>query len=158
MRRFLIAFAAAAASLTTTGCGPEHPARAAAPSAEAIVVHKTPWCGCCGDWVEHLREHGMHVSVIEHEDLAPVRARLGVPPELTSCHTAEAAGYTIEGHVPAGDIARLMAERPDDVRGLAVPGMPVGSPGMEAGDRVDPFDVIAFGDGEQRVYAEYPSD
>lgn len=121
----------------------------------AITVHKTPWCGCCGDWVDHLRADGFDVTVHEHEELSPVRTRLDVPLALGSCHTAEVSGYAIEGHVPAADIRRLLDERPDGVRGLAVPGMPVGSPGMEMGDREDPYEVIAFGDRGQQVFTEY---
>ncbi len=121
----------------------------------AITVNKTPWCGCCGDWVDHLRADGFDVTVHEHEDLSPVRTRLDVPLALGSCHTAEVNGYAIEGHVPAADIRRLLDERPDGVRGLAVPGMPVGSPGMEMGDRQDPYDVIAFGDRGQQVFTQY---
>jgi hypothetical protein len=120
-----------------------------------ITVHKTPWCGCCSDWVAHLQENGLSVTVVEQRDLTRTRASLHVPTELASCHTAEVAGYSIEGHVPAGDIRRLLLERPDGVRGLAVPGMPLGSPGMEVGGRSQPYDVIAFGDGERRVYARY---
>ena len=127
-----------------------------APDALDITVHKTPWCGCCGDWVEHLRDHGLSVTVVEHDDLTALRASLGVPAALASCHTAEAGGYSIEGHVPAREIRRLLLERPEGVRGLAVPGMPIGSPGMEAGGRRQPYDVIAFGEsGERRVYQSY---
>ena len=128
------------------------PSRAGDP---AITVHKTPWCGCCNDWVEHLRADGFAVIVHEHEDLSPVRSRLDVPLALGSCHTAEVDGYAIEGHVPAADIRRLLEQRPAGVRGLAVPGMPVGSPGMEMGDRKDPYDVVAFGDGGHEVFTEY---
>lgn len=131
----------------------------AAPTAQAegpsITVHKTPWCGCCTDWVEHLRDDGFDVEVHEHEDLSPIRTRLEVPLALGSCHTAEVEGYAIEGHVPASDIRRLLDEKPEGVRGLAVPGMPVGSPGMEMGDRQDPYDVVAFGDEGHSVFTEY---
>lgn len=88
------------------------------------------------------------------DDLSPVKTRLGVPQELQSCHTAEIDGYVIEGHVPAADIERLLEERPD-ATGIAVPGMPVGSPGMEYGERKDPYDVILFGGDEQKVYASH---
>ncbi|MAT66285.1 MAG: CopG family transcriptional regulator [Gammaproteobacteria bacterium] len=130
---------------------------APAPAApeDTITVHKTPWCGCCGDWVDHLRVEGFDVTVQEHDDLAPVRTRLGVPLALSSCHTAKVDGYVIEGHVPATDIRRLLLERPKGVRGLAVPGMPVGSPGMEMGDRKDPFDVVAFGDDGTQVFQSH---
>ncbi|MGY3617356.1 DUF411 domain-containing protein [Bradyrhizobium sp. USDA 10063] len=108
-----------------------------------ITVHKDPNCGCCTGWVQHLRDAGFKVRVDETSDLEPVRVRLGVPPELAACHTAEVNGYIVEGHVPAAAIRRLLSERPN-VRGLAVPGMPVGSPGME-GDRPEPYTVISFG-------------
>ena len=121
----------------------------------AIRVHKTPWCGCCGDWVAHLEANGFEVTVVEQEDLTPVKDLLGVPRPLGSCHTAQVDGYVIEGHVPAADIRRLLLERPDGVRGLAVLGMPVGSPGMEMGDRRDPYDVVAFGDDEPYPFTEY---
>lgn len=121
----------------------------------AVTVNKTPWCGCCNDWVAHLREAGFDVTVHEHEDLTPIRQQLGVPLSLGSCHTAEVAGYAIEGHVPAADIRRLLEERPAGVQGLSVPGMPVGSPGMEMGDRRDPYDVVAFGEAGQEVFTEY---
>jgi len=121
----------------------------------SITVHKPPWCGCCGDWVDHLRADGFDVEVHEHEDLSPIRTRLEVPLALGSCHTAEVNGYAIEGHVPAADIRRLLDQRPEGVRGLAVPGMPVGAPGMEMGDRRDPYDVVAFGEDGHHVFNEY---
>ena len=130
---------------------------APAPAApeDTITVHKTPWCGCCGDWVDHLRVEGFDVTVQEHDDLAPVRTRLGVPLALSSCHTAKVDGYVIEGHVPATDIRRLLLERPKGVCGLAVPGMPIGSPGME-GANPEPYEVLLFqADGSARVYARH---
>lgn len=122
--------------------------------AQEITVYKTPSCGCCTKWVDHLAENGFEVTVQSLDDLSPVKSRLGVPQELQSCHTAEIDGYVIEGHVPAGDIERLLEERPD-ATGIAVPGMPVGSPGMEYGARKDPYDVILFGGDEQKVYASH---
>ena len=119
----------------------------AAPQKTRITVWKSPSCGCCGKWVEHLVEHDFDVEVVEEAAMAPMKAHLGIPTELQSCHTAKVDGYLIEGHVPAADIRRLLAEKPA-VRGLAVPGMPVGSPGMEMGERFDAFDVLAFGDGQ----------
>lgn len=151
-RRLLIGLSALIAlGAVVTGVRAGETAVPAAP----ITVHKTPWCGCCSEWVAHLRDDGLAVTVVEHDDLSAVRDELGVPAELSSCHTAEVTGYAIEGHVPARDIRRLLLERPEDVRGLAVPGMPLGSPGMEAGGRKQPYDVVAFGDGERRVYARY---
>ena len=109
----------------------------------AMTVWKTPWCGCCGSWVEHMREQGFSVAVREVEDLDPIKRMAAVPEKLQSCHTARVGGYVIEGHVPAADVKRLLSSRPD-VRGLAVPGMPSGSPGMENGMH-DPYDVLLIG-------------
>lgn len=119
-----------------------------------VTVWKTPSCGCCGAWVDHMRANGFRVTVHEAEDLRPIKQSRGVPDQLQSCHTAEVAGYTIEGHVPAVEVKRLLAEKPK-ARGLAVPGMPIGSPGMEQGDRKDPYDVVLFKrDGTRSVYAK----
>ncbi len=123
-------------------------------AAAEMTVYKTLSCGCCTKWVDHLEENGFEVTVHSVDDLSPVKSRLGVPQTLQSCHTAEIDGYVIEGHVPAEDIRRLLDERPD-ATGIAVPGMPVGSPGMEYGDRKDAYDVILFGDGEQETYATH---
>ena len=130
---------------------------AAAPSLTLakITVHKTPWCGCCTGWSAHLREAGYEVTEIKHEDLAPIKARLGVPEALEGCHTAEVEGYAIEGHVPAADITRLLALRPKAL-GLAVPGMPMGSPGMGSGDERDAYDVMLFDAETNSVFAHYP--
>ena len=128
------------------------PALAASPR---IVVHKDPNCGCCGAWVDHLRADGFEARVIESTQLNRVKARLGVPDTLSSCHTAEIEGFIIEGHVPAGSIRKLLSQRPK-IRCLAVPGMPVGSPGMEVeGTPPDTYDVIAFGPSGQSVFASY---
>jgi hypothetical protein len=97
------------------------------------LVHKSPSCGCCGLWVEHLEDSGFRVEVRNSDDVNPVKQRLGVPYGKGSCHTAEIGGYFIEGHVPAEDIKRLLAEKPD-AKGLVLPGMPMGSPGMESPD------------------------
>ncbi|MGE0766386.1 MAG: DUF411 domain-containing protein [Hyphomicrobiaceae bacterium] len=119
----------------------------------SITVWKDPNCGCCGGWVEHLRHNGFAVTMIETGDVQAIKAERGVPAELASCHTAEIAGFTIEGHVPAQAIARLVTEKPA-ARGLAVPGMPVGSPGMEGG-RPEPYDVVLFADGTTSRYARF---
>lgn len=109
-----------------------------------ITVYKPTYCGCCAGWVEHMEEAGFDVVVEEMENPATVKAELGVPSGLESCHSAVVDGYVIEGHVPADVVARLLRERPD-IEGLAVPGMPVGTPGMEAADgRHDPYDVVMF--------------
>ena len=123
---------------------------------QTVTVHKTPWCGCCAKWAEHLETNGFDVVIHEHEDLTPIRSELGVPAKLQSCHTGEVDGYAVEGHVPAADIRRLLTEKPD-ARGLSVPGMPMGSPGMEMGGRVDAYDVVLFSDRGEEVYASYPS-
>ena len=111
-----------------------------------IQVYKTPTCGCCTLWIDHLRASGFVVEATDLPDLRTLKAMNGVPNELSSCHTATVDGYVIEGHVPASDIRRLLAERPK-IAGLAVPGMPMGSPGMEHPDatRHEAYDVIAFG-------------
>jgi hypothetical protein len=121
---------------------------------DTITVFKSPTCGCCADWVDHIREHGFAVIVRDMADVTPVKNASGVPQALRSCHTAKGAGYVFEGHVPADLMARVLRERPT-VRGLAVPGMPVGSPGMEAGGRKDPYEVLTFdARGKTTVYAE----
>jgi hypothetical protein len=119
------------------------------------VVHADPLCGCCGAWVEHLVEAGFPVDVRETGELNRIKARLGIPGDLASCHTAEIDGYLVEGHVPADAIKRLLAERPD-ARGLSVPGMPIGSPGMEVpGVEDDTYDVILFGPSGRSAFARY---
>lgn len=120
-----------------------------------MVVNKDPNCGCCSGWVDHIKAAGYEVRVNDLASLNQIKARLGVPGALASCHTAEIDGYVIEGHVPAAAVKRLLSERPA-ARGLAVPGMPVGSPGMEVpGTPDDTYDVILFGTGQQRVYARF---
>ncbi|MCC2653941.1 MAG: metal-binding protein [Microvirga sp.] len=120
-----------------------------------ITVTKDPSCGCCTGWTEHVRAAGFSTEVVETNELNRAKVRLGVPAHLYACHTAEVDGYVIEGHVPAPTIRRLVAERPN-AKGLAVRGMPVGSPGMEvAGAEPETYDVIAFGpEGESR-FARY---
>jgi hypothetical protein len=120
-----------------------------------MVVTKDPSCGCCGAWVDYIRAAGFKVEVVESPDMNRIKARLGVPRDLASCHTAEIGGYVLEGHVPADSIKRLLAGKPA-AKGLAVPGMPVGSPGMEvAGVEPDTFDVILFDASGQRPFARY---
>ena len=118
-------------------------------------VSKDPNCGCCSGWVEHVQAAGFQTTVIEMSDLAPLKARLKVPSRLASCHTAEIGGYVIEGHVPAAAIKRLLLERPRAI-GLAVPGMPVGSPGMEVNGTADePYEVMLFGPSGDRSYGRF---
>jgi len=106
-----------------------------------VLVHKSPTCGCCTAWVDHMRQAGFPVEVRNVDNLDPVKTRLGIPYGKGSCHTAEVAGYFVEGHVPAADIKRLLAQQPD-AKGLVLPGMPLGSPGMEVPDgTVQPFTV-----------------
>lgn len=120
-----------------------------------MTLTRDPNCGCCGGWVTHAQAAGFQVEVIEAADLAPLKARLGVPEALMSCHTAEIGGYVVEGHVPAAAIKRLLAERPQ-AKGIAVAGMPVGSPGMEIPGRPpETYEVLLFAVGEQRVFARY---
>ena len=124
-------------------------------AAATIEVVKSPYCGCCTHWVEYLRAEGFEVRVVEAEDVTPTARRLGVPDDLRSCHTASIEGYAIEGHVPAADIRRLLEQRPQ-AAGIAVPGMPVGSPGMEQGDRRQSFQTILFTrEGRRSVFARH---
>ena len=122
--------------------------------ATTIAVIKDPACGCCTEWVEHLRREGFTVSVTDTPDQPAISARMGVPAELRGCHTATIGGYVIEGHVPAADIRRLLAERPKAI-GLAVPGMPMGSPGMEQGGRTEPYVTVLFDQASGRVFARH---
>jgi len=151
-------------ALLVSGCAPEASAEsgetAAATDSGAIVdatlaatiaetptikVYKSPTCGCCALWVDHMRAAGFELDVLDMDDADLIRVKLdaGVPLRMQTCHTALVDDYVFEGHIPAEVIARFLAEKPA-ARGLAVPGMPIGSPGMEFGDRVDPYDVIRF--------------
>ena len=125
------------------------------PSGPQITVYKSPTCGCCKKWVAHLEDNGFDVTAKNVADVNPVKAENGLPPVLASCHTALIDGYVIEGHVPADDIKRLLKEKPA-IAGLSVPGMPVGSPGMEQGGRKDKYDVVAFDNKNQMtVFSSY---
>lgn len=172
IRSYLFVLALAAAPLLVGGCAKSEPqagasaaaesraeaATAAEPtaqlaSAELPVVHvyKSPTCGCCADWVTHMEEAGFRTEVQDMHNVAPIKARAGVPNHLHSCHTALIGDYVVEGHVPADVIRRLLAEKPN-VTGIAVPGMPMGSPGME-GPYEDRYDIVAFQHGGgQYVY------
>jgi hypothetical protein len=120
-----------------------------------IVVSKDPTCGCCTGWVNHLRQAGFSADVIETSDINRVKVRLGVPNDLASCHTAEIGNYVIEGHVPADTIKRLLAENPVG-KGLAVAGMPMGSPGMEMeGMAPEIYEVVLFGPSGRTTFAQY---
>lgn len=122
--------------------------------ATVVDVWKSPSCGCCGGWIEHMRDAGFAVTVRDTEDMAAVKAAKGVPEALGSCHTAVVDGYVVEGHVPAGDIRRLLAERPQ-AKGLAAPGMPQDAPGMDMNSG-EPYQVMIFGDnGSRGIFARH---
>lgn len=122
---------------------------------EEVVVHKDPNCGCCGKWAEHMRANGFKVKEIATTAMGAIKRDAGVPQALGSCHTAKVGGYVVEGHVPAADVKRLLAEKPK-VIGIAAPGMPMGSPGMEGPYQADRYDVVAFdADGKSRVFASH---
>lgn len=130
-------------------------ARASAAAPATVTVYKNRSCGCCGGWVEHMKAAGFPVEVVTTPQVNRVKVRLGVPDDLASCHTAEVGGYVIEGHVPADAVKRLLAEKPQ-ARGLAVPGMPIGSPGMEVeGADPDTYDVVLFGASGRTAFARY---
>ena len=144
-----VASAVASAAVSTVTPAPT-------PALASVLVHKSPTCGCCELWVEHLRKAGFQVQVRNEENLNPIKERLGVPYGKGSCHTAEVGGYIVEGHVPAEDIKRLLAEKPD-ARGLVLPGMPLGSPGMEVPDGTGmPYTVeLVKRDGSTVAYAKH---
>ncbi len=163
-RRALVAGLAGLGGLVITGCSrsPE-PGQAqvdaladsqAAPQRASMTVYRDPSCGCCKAWAEIAGEAGYRVSVVDRPDMSAIKRKLGVPEELASCHTTVVGGYVIEGHVPLAEVRRLLAARPAGIKGIAVPGMPRGSPGMEMPDgSTDPFEVMAFGrDGEVSVF------
>ena len=129
---------------------------ACAAQAAGLTMDRDANCGCCLAWAGHVERGGVHdVEAVSHPDMAAVKAAHGVPADLLSCHTAVVDGYVIEGHVPVADIDRLLAERPEGVAGLAVAGMPVGSPGMEHGDHRQAYQVIAFGPDGRKVWSSY---
>ncbi len=123
-------------------------------NANEVVVYKSPSCGCCGNWVNHLEQSGFKVQVHNSDDMDSVKNQLKVPYEMGSCHTAVVNGYVVEGHVPADDTKRLLAEKPK-VRGISAPGMPIGSPGMEQGNEKEAYQVVAFGDQGFKVFAQH---
>ena len=117
-----------------------------------VMVYKSATCGCCGKWVDHMREAGFEVKTTDVEDVSAYKKKYGLPAGMGSCHTAIVDGYVVEGHVPADDVIRLLRERPD-IAGIAVPGMPAGSPGMEGANAVQ-YDIVAYhADGTTSVYA-----
>jgi len=141
-RPILLSIAAAAAFLST------------AANAAQLTVLKSPYCGCCAKWIEHVQQHGFTVKVVATEDMNAVKQRLGVPDRLASCHTTMASGYFIEGHVPAADIKRLLAQKPK-ATGIAVPGMPGGSPGMETAAKEPYATVLVRPDGTMAIFARH---
>ena len=127
----------------------------AAEELPTVEVYKSPSCGCCGFWVEHMKQSGFKVNIHNVQDVTPVRQNFGVPDAMASCHTAVVGGYAIEGHVPAADVKRLLRERPK-AAGIAVPGMVQGSPGMEQGRGKDPYSVVLFSKGgKTSVFAQH---
>ena len=153
-RRSVILGATAVAGLTLLGCsargtasetGEEKPPGRTTGATNAMLVFRDPSCGCCHTWAEIAGKAGYDVELRDHPDMPGLKRRLGVPEQLASCHTAQIAGMVIEGHVPLEDVARLLEERPAGIKGIAVPGMPLGSPGMEVPDGTkQPFTVMAF--------------
>lgn len=130
-------------------------AAAGDPGELEMTVYLSPTCECCSGWVEHMEDHGFETDLQFSDDLEAVKEEAGVPRDLVACHTAVIGGYVVEGHVPADDVKRFLEEEPE-VAGLAVPGMPMGSPGME-GPRQDEYDVLAFQrDGETEVFTSHP--
>ena len=156
-RRVLLSGGMALGGLMLVGCSPSDGQKAASsenisagqalPNAQkaAMTVYRDPSCGCCEAWARIAGEAGYQVRLLDDNDMTAVKQRLGVPAELASCHTSVVDGYVVEGHVPLDQVDRLLRERPSDIKGIAVPGMPIGSPGMEAPDgRTEPYQVVAF--------------
>jgi hypothetical protein len=142
-RLVLVAFAAAAAFVSS------------AANAVELTVHKSPYCGCCAKWIEHVEKHGFTVKIVETEEMMAVKKRLGVPDKMASCHTTQVGGYFVEGHVPAADIKRLLAEKPK-AAGIAVPGMPAGAPGMEMGSQRQPYATMIVGkNGQASIFVRH---
>lgn len=138
MRRFAVLLLAGSAGLAHVA------ASRAQDAAPAVTVYKSATCGCCSQWIEHMRTHGFSVKSVDVEDVTTIKHQYGIPAGAGSCHTALVGGYVVEGHVPAADVKRLLAEKPKVV-GIAVPGMPAGSPGMEVpSGRVDRYTVVSF--------------
>ena len=151
VRTFALGLSVVALALTTGAAPASIDAAAKKPT---ITVYKDPGCGCCKSWIEHLIKHGYRVDAKDTPQMTEIKRSLGVPAGLSACHTGVVNGYLIEGHVPAADIARLLKEKPK-VAGLAVPGMPMGSPGME-GPRKQHYQVLSFDKaGKTKVFASY---
>lgn len=145
----------AGASVIVASAASIIPACAAPASDKKIIVYKTPTCGCCSAWIEHLTAAGFEAQIVDQPDLTPIRARLGAPDDLRSCHLAIIGRYIVEGHVPADSINMLLSAAPDAV-GVFVPGMPLGSPGMEGPYGSQPYDVILLRkNGKREVFDRY---
>ncbi|GLQ23897.1 hypothetical protein GCM10007853_17710 [Algimonas ampicilliniresistens] len=160
MRRLVIACVAAiglVACSADRNASETQAASATAPTVAHITVHKTPTCGCCTQWVEHVVAEGFSVTVHDHADLTPIRKRLGIPERLASCHSAEVDGYALEGHVPASDILRLLSERPDAI-GLSVPGMPASAPGMDMEGVKQSYATLLFDADTATVFTRHDGD
>ena len=123
--------------------------------AATLTVYKSASCGCCAKWVEHVQKHGLSAKVVNVDDIMAVKAKAGIPEKLASCHTSMVNGYVVEGHVPAADIKKLLAAKPKAI-GIAVPGMPMGSPGMEHGDHRQPYKTLLIkADGTTSTFAQH---
>ena len=121
-----------------------------------MTVYRSPSCGCCGGWIAHMKKQGFEITDIKTEDMDAIKQKYNLPSELASCHTSIIDGYVLEGHIPADDIKRFLTQKPDNLKGLAVPAMPIGTPGMESGDIKQPFAVVAFNrQGETTVFNQY---
>lgn len=149
-------FATIALTIGLTACSKE-PSTGTPPDSNlpTVVAYRSPSCGCCERWIEHMRSAGFRVNVKVTDNMYPIKSQAGVPPGGGSCHTAQVGDYFVEGHVPAADIKRLLVEKPD-ARGLTVPGMVRGSPGMEQGGIRDPYDVLLVArNGSTSIYASH---
>jgi len=155
-RSFLVTSGAAALALVTARS--LFAQQRAAQALPAMTVYKSESCGCCHNWVSHVRAAGFTVREVNTDDLASVKREMGIPSRLASCHTVVVGGFVVEGHVPADDVKKLLRDKPAGVRGLAVPGMPIGSPGMEQGPvaQYERYDVLAFtATGTTTVFATH---
>lgn len=152
MQRFAFLVLPLLLLIVAAGCGP-----AGAQELPSVTVYKSPTCGCCAKWVDHLEAAGFTVNTTDMPNVTPMKKQLGVPETMYSCHTAVVDGYVVEGHVPSDVLKRFLEEKPD-ATGLAVPGMPMGSPGMEGAYR-DAYDIVAFDHrGESSVYEHIEGD
>lgn len=121
-----------------------------------VTMYRDPACTCCGGWMKHMESMGFKVKNVPTADIFTFKHEQGVTDDLASCHTAIIDGYVVEGHVPSDDVKRLLAQKPDDIKGIAVPGMPVGTPGMEMGNKKDSYSVVAFDkQGQTKVFKQY---